>query len=235
MKGATCNISYRPSGRRYFNPRTHEGCDTAGCMRSTTTRSFQSTHPWRVRHFGGDVLAAICFNFNPRTHEGCDLNRFMRISRTKPFQSTHPWRVRHYRKWPVLQGSGFQSTHPWRVRLLRDSSTFIEKKFQSTHPWRVRQPAICHYRCWIAEFQSTHPWRVRLFYDWDNDDAYVISIHAPMKGATVAAGNNFIGGNISIHAPMKGATWNDRPGNYRSHHFNPRTHEGCDSFPFLYL
>ena len=55
----------------YFNPRTHEGCDTVTLPLVSVSASFQSTHPWRVRHitFTG---VAILFKF----------------------QSTHPWRVR---------------------------------------------------------------------------------------------------------------------------------------------
>ena len=34
---------------------------------------------------------------------------------------------------------------------------------------------------------------------------------------------------ISIHAPVKGATWASRPASVsRCYHFNPRTREGCD-------
>ena len=63
----------------------------------------------------------------------------------------------------------------------------------------------------------------------------IISIHAPMKGATDKAHNitGFLD-NISIHAPMKGATLPSRPGCRTSlNHFNPRTHEGCDSLQIV--
>ncbi len=56
----------------YFNPRTHEGCD-----------SRHSPHRRRHRR-----------NFNPRTHEGCDKIEYGSYSGEKIFQSTHPRGVR---------------------------------------------------------------------------------------------------------------------------------------------
>ena len=55
-----------------------------------------------------------------------------------------------------------------------------------------------------------------------------ISIHAPVKGATLSEGCSLLGLFISIHAPVKGATsilWVFRvPLPY----FNPRSREGSD-------
>ena len=60
--------------------------------------------------------------------------------------------------------------------------------------------------------------------------ALLISIHAPVKGATTAAASG-MGQTvrISIHAPVKGATIHLRQmrGTLTAH-FNPRTREGCD-------
>ena len=40
----------------YFNPRTHEGCDTAWHIhRSKSHTLFQSTHPWRVRQVDKEI------------------------------------------------------------------------------------------------------------------------------------------------------------------------------------
>ena len=64
---------------------------------------------------------------------------------------------------------------------------------------------------------------------WQFHIVFEISIHAPVKGATklaVIAGPCSI---ISIHAPVKGAT---SPGNFQAlqrRYFNPRTREGCDA------
>jgi len=56
-----------------------------------------------------------------------------------------------------------------------------------------------------------------------------ISIHAPVKGATHDLDNHRARGSISIHAPVKGATL-DEYGRLQRRilDFNPRTREGCD-------
>ena len=56
-----------------------------------------------------------------------------------------------------------------------------------------------------------------------------ISIHAPVKGATMLRQPSCACGNsISIHAPVKGATALEILEDTRHRHFNPRTREGCD-------
>ncbi len=77
---------------------------------------FQSTHPWRVRHWRscrqckcrrisihapvkGATLWITTFGtfwlyFNPRTREGCDEADLLAYAHRFLFQSTHPWRVR---------------------------------------------------------------------------------------------------------------------------------------------
>ena len=57
-----------------------------------------------------------------------------------------------------------------------------------------------------------------------------ISIHAPMKGATIQRQWIYLLKDISIHAPMKGATLTIYTVDNDSIDFNPRTHEGCDPF-----
>ena len=49
-----------------------------------------------------------------------------------------------------------------------------------------------------------------------------------MKGATFAAQDSFLAAVISIHAPMKGATMLAPCVGRLYGYFNPRTHEGCD-------
>jgi len=55
-----------------------------------------------------------------------------------------------------------------------------------------------------------------------------VSIHAPVKGATVENDGSGLGISVSIHAPVKGAT---RIRYYLTQHdirFNPRPREGGD-------
>ena len=57
----------------------------------------------------------------------------------------------------------------------------------------------------------------------------IISIHAPVKGATHTFGDiKVIAFLISIHAPVKGATGTSLFSSTGTEHFNPRTREGCD-------
>ena len=58
----------------------------------------------------------------------------------------------------------------------------------------------------------------------------VISIHAPVKGATCPRrGILFASFFISIHAPVKGATTINEVNHDKVENFNPRTREGCDA------
>ena len=56
----------------------------------------------------------------------------------------------------------------------------------------------------------------------------MISIHAPVKGATDMLDKNEAIRKISIHAPVKGATCTCSKGSAGTHDFNPRSREGSD-------
>ncbi len=59
--------------------------------------------------------------------------------------------------------------------------------------------------------------------------AVIVSIHAPLRGATDIRSDQKIRRGVSIHAPLRGAT--RLPGVARagfSQRFNPRTPAGCD-------
>ena len=64
-----------------------------------------------------------------------------------------------------------------------------------------------------------------------------ISIHAPVKGATVSTTASRHTQEISIHAPVKGATRSGRPAPAQWWYFNPRSREGSDGtgvhYPWL--
>ena len=56
-----------------------------------------------------------------------------------------------------------------------------------------------------------------------------VSIHAPVKGATCAAAHNpAIVEYVSIHAPVKGATFDRTWRRWSRSSFNPRAREGRD-------
>ena len=56
-----------------------------------------------------------------------------------------------------------------------------------------------------------------------------VSIHAPVKGATVVMGIVNAEEFVSIHAPVKGATSLKDQRSFLRNCFNPRTREGCDT------
>ena len=73
-RGATRREDSQHHSPRYFNPRTHEGCDGASIQTMGQFRKFQSTHPRGVRQWSCDTSVAAVI-----------------------FQSTHPRGVRRRR------------------------------------------------------------------------------------------------------------------------------------------
>ena len=76
------------------------------------------------------------------------------------------------------------------------------------------------------KFQSTHPCGVRLLRLQDENDK-LVSIHAPVWGATALKFYALIHFLVSIHAPVWGATRVSFV-NCINKCFNPRTRVGCD-------
>ena len=76
-------------------------------------------------------------------------------------------------------------------------------------------------------FQSTHPRGVRLTIPRRKQDVFIVSIHAPTRGATLSSAKQNTPMAVSIHAPTRGATQMRRKLLWHIC-FNPRTHEGCD-------
>ena len=64
--------------------------------------------------------------------------------------------------------------------------------------------------------------------------AFIISIHAPARGATRDDKNDSGDTSISIHAPARGATVTSTPAKKSSSDFNPRSREGSDCNFFLW-
>ena len=60
------------------------------------------------------------------------------------------------------------------------------------------------------------------------DDIFNVSIHAPVKGATLKMLGQVVGLDVSIHAPVKGATRARSLSSTASISFNSRSREGSD-------
>ena len=78
-------------------------------------------------------------------------------------------------------------------------------------------------------FQSTHPCGVRRGLHPVLGVVSVVSIHAPLRGATSGARGTGAPSHVSIHAPLRGATVTVCPAALPPGSFNPRTPAGCDS------
>ncbi len=100
--------------------------------------------------------------------------------------------------------------------------------FQSTHPCGVRRKVQVGIEQ-LRWFQSTHPCGVRLRDRMLHAALEIVSIHAPLRGATSHATRLYAHySGVSIHAPLRGATEHKLP-SLCVPCFNPRTPAGCDT------
>ena len=168
------------------------------------------------------------------------------VIRSALFQSTRPYGARHT---SVTRHSMrmFQSTRPYgarrsrlkrshdrrqcfnpRARTGRDlsivSAVSMATGFQSTRPYGARR---CGHRPIV---QTSFNRRARTGRDEPVrivDRASVVSIHAPVRGATSSSSSRAIF-DVSIHAPVRGATTSSAP-LVRDRCFNPRARTGRDA------
>jgi len=187
----------------YFNPRSHEGSDTtdypinftkaisihaptkgATAVASNTSKSveFQSTLPRRERqHFA--QLPSLVVNFNPRSHEGSDKANFSyydteTISIHAPTKGAtrgclHPT-CGHYFNPRSHEGSDLVVSSTDRV-----VDDFNPRSHEGSDA-AIYMPVFM-----ISIFQSTLPRRERPEYWQATPRSFLISIHAPTKGATL--------------------------------------------------
>ena len=160
-KGATSQVFSMIFLTLYFNPRSREGSDQVTGRSSVQGCQFQSTLPRRERLYFHFYFPSHV-NFNPRSREGSDRNRvsFMPISfnfnpRSREGSDSHA-------EFDICRAPAFQSTLPRRERPTASGPDVILHRFQSTLPRRER-----HARAHLHLRQ------------------YLISIHAPAKGATI--------------------------------------------------
>ena len=138
--------------------------------------------------------------------------------------------------------------HPYRVQ---QASSSIRRRTGGFNP-RIHTGCDnkeSNYIYTRMTFQSTHPYRMRRHDGQKVELCIIVSIHAPIQGATFAYATLILSGIVSIHAPIQGATrtarssyrrkWFQSTHPYRvrqeqpevptdENGFNPRTHTGCD-------
>ena len=168
---------------RYFNPRTHEECDSSPPSHSLDDNNFNPrTHEECDLSGWGDLMALS--DFNPRTHEECDSLADRHYIRNYDFNPRTHEECDVHPKCVCQFADLFQSTHSRGVRLA-----------QSIH-WSV---------CWRL-FQSTHSRGVRHPARKPRHEAIIISIHALTRSATLGMAHTRTFKTISIHALTRSAT-----------------------------
>ena len=171
------------------------------------SRSFQSTHPRRVRRIPS---AALPVSF-------------------RVFQSTHPRRVRLGVQVAYLVAVAVSIHAPAKGATPSSGGRCPSSSFQSTHPRRVRLLRMA--RPPLADVVSIHaPAKGATEPSHAPRRVVRVSIHAPAKGATRQRRPSCARVQVSIHAPAKGATSRARRTRTSRPGFNPRTREGCDAW-----
>jgi|LFRM01.2.fsa_nt_gb hypothetical protein len=126
----------------------------------------------------------------------------------------------------------FQSTHPCGVRRGGLLYWMTGPSFQSTHPCGVRLEQLESLRS-LAEFQSTHPCGVRRCLSPSVSSWPAVSIHAPLRGATVLQPFGDIPySSFNPRTPAGCDLCNPTIQRSDLARFNPRTPAGCDGGPW---
>ena len=166
-----------------FNPRARTGRDRS---------KKKSTRSWR--------------SFNPRARTGRDaleaaLRPGQRVSIHAPARGATSCGA-----WASRAGS----FNP-RARTGRDAKKLQRRheggEFQSTRPHGARHGALPH-SVSAVRFQSTRPHGARPDCREDTGVGWLVSIHAPARGATPGPRWALLACRVSIHAPARGATRN---------------------------
>ena len=249
LRGATNGRNRFGHQLKSFNPRTPAGCDSVQTSLPSRRRSFNPRTPAGCDGFEGRSWC-LPKSFNPRTPAGCDIDAFCKKSICLQVSIHAPLRGATMNgKAPAPLLLQFQSTHPCGVRRLIELTTCLSAMFQSTHPCGVRLRCLRHGTrqnagfnprtpagCDAAQnslpprgrrFQSTHPCGVRQRSSLVTSYKHMVSIHAPLRGATEKV-------LVSLDKDMFQST---HPCGVRHQRacmvacrscFNPRTPAGCD-------
>ena len=165
---------------------------------------FQSTLPQGERRCTHIRKLQHIPYFNPRSRKGSDGNFSGIVTHVIPFQSTLPQGERPRSLLLPPSRSLFQSTLPQGERHLCVMSIEAKSKFQSTLPQGER-PILNAFKLFPRHFNP----RSR-------------------KGSDICSLHNNRGYLISIHAPARGATLTTLQILTHINHFNPRSRKGSD-------
>jgi len=227
LRGATPFLGCRKRGVLSFNPRTPAGCDNK------------------------EKVRCLCYpGFNPRTPAGCDTHSLLKLLVQHPFQSTHPCGVRHEN----AQGCAADilvSIHA----PLRGATIKRIRMTLSTTCFNPRTPAGCDASGGFA-ISRTRCFNPRTPAGCDPDDYTLVPVNTRFNPRTPAGCDLLLDARgfalvVSIHAPLRGATrltyanrrlmfafQSTHPCGVRRKRdglrtrllrFNPRTPAGCDA------
>ena len=213
----------------HFNPRSREGSDKPLPM-----------DPQHSDHF------------NPRSREGSDSYKLDVVFGYLEFQSTLPRGERLRRLIPYYMDKRISIHAPARGATnictvnLANGSNFNPRSREGSDapiPTQCHPPSHFNPRSregsdifgkYICHMPGNFNPRSREGSDINTEPgrslSYMISIHAPARGATFPFSQLYIVDSISIHAPARGATWRLCRMRIRRGHFNPRSREGSDGF-----
>ena len=143
---------------------------------------FQPTHPHGVRLMEQRAKERERSSFNPRTRTGCDC-RLLKGDMVITVSTHAPARGATVQEGFSCIGIEFQPTHPHGVRPVLHNWNRLCQQFQPTHPHGVRRSVWCP-ECAGRRFQPTHPHGVRRDTSAPATPVFVVSTHAPARGAT---------------------------------------------------
>ena len=164
---------------------------------------FQSTPPREGRLFALHRFKHLRNSFNPRPRARGDTKLLWLINVKLMFQSTPPREGRQ----PSLSNSGKAksvSIHaPARGATVDHDSWAVLKEFQSTPPREGRRDTQTTSALSIM-FQSTPPREGRRITRLKCNKIYIVSIHAPARGATHSIRLGFEGYEFQSTPPREG-------------------------------
>ena len=153
--------------RKYFNPRTHEGCDPLPVAALIPRHYFNPrTHEGCDDTVVKDSTAAN--DFNPRTHEGCD-PEWSVLTLYRIISIHAPTRGATHNGYQDQGRAGFQSTHPRGVRP-RAMFTISGVPTISIHAPTRGATQLSSANARAIPFQSTHPRGVRHLIEGGEDN-----------------------------------------------------------------
>ncbi len=209
-----------------FNPRARAGRDVRHSPSYTLGSSFQSTRPCGARRAGtGQWPQRRCFN--PRARAGRDVLTVLKRGAIPVFQSTRPCGARLDR----LSDGGallvFQSTRPCGARRGRQAGHAGHWRF-NPRARAGRDSTSMPFSQRGMRFQSTRPCGARHIHGAAAHQVLAVSIHAPVRGATVhlhSVQAQIFGFNPRARAGRDARFAATRRARFR---FNPRARAGRD-------